>query len=95
MAVVEGSSNGHNNGNNAPAASTARIEAENEREEQLLRPLNGERPVPVHQDSYAELNKRYGIDVQEEEDTQDSQGSAAVSHVAQGCYGSELMHHLL
>jgi hypothetical protein len=47
----------------------------------LLRPLGG-RSVPVQRDSYAELNKRFGVDVEdEEEDAQDTQGSLGVSLV--------------
>jgi hypothetical protein len=47
----------------------------------ILRPL-GNRAVPVQEDSYAELNKRFGVDVEEEDDFDpDSQGSLGVSGV--------------
>jgi hypothetical protein len=44
----------------------------------ILKPL-GNRAVPVQEDSYAELNKRFGVDVEDEEDFDpDSQGSLGV-----------------
>ena len=45
----------------------------------IFKPL-GDRAVPVQEDSYAELNKRYGVDVADEDDWDpDSQGSMGVS----------------
>jgi hypothetical protein len=44
----------------------------------LFKPL-GSRAVPVQTDSYAELNKRFGVDVEDEDDFgPDSQGSLGV-----------------
>jgi len=46
----------------------------------LFKPL-GSRAVPVQTDSYAELNQRFGVDVEDEDDFgPDSQGSLGVGH---------------
>lgn len=56
----------------------------------IFQPL-GNRAVPVQEDSYAELNKRFGVDVEDEDDFDpDSQGSLGVSSLSSRLHGDNL-----